>query len=118
MPGGLSRIVDSGEIRVGTSGEQPPLTMTARNGELIGLDVALSRVLAQSMGVEARFVRLPFRKLLDSLEAGEVDLVMSGMTITPARSRRATFVGPYYTSGKSILTRSGYDLLQNFLDRC
>jgi cyclohexadienyl dehydratase len=32
--------------------------------------------------------------------------VISGMTITPARSRRATFVGPYYTSGKCILTKS------------
>jgi ABC-type amino acid transport substrate-binding protein len=31
---------------------------------------------------------------------------MSGMTITPERSRRVAFVGPYYTSGKSLLTRS------------
>ncbi len=103
---GLSRIAQTGEIRIGTTGEQPPLTMTARNGELIGLDIALSRVLARSMGVDARFVKLPFNRLLDSLDAGEVDLVMSGMTITPARSRRATFVGPYFTSGKSLLTRS------------
>jgi polar amino acid transport system substrate-binding protein len=81
--------------------------MTARSGELIGLDVALSRVLARSMGVEARFVRLPFRELLDALEAGRIDMIVSGMTITPARSQRATFVGPYFTSGKSVLTREG-----------
>ncbi len=103
---GLARIARTGEIRIGMTGEQPPLSMTARNGEMIGLDVALAAVLARSMGVEPRFVRLPFRDLLDSLDAGDVDLVMSGMTITPERSRRATFVGPYYTSGKSILTRS------------
>ncbi len=103
---GLARIARTGEIRIGMTGEQPPLTMTARNGEMIGLDVALAAVLARSMGVEPRFVRLPFRELLDALDAGEVDLVMSGMTITPERSRRASFVGPYYTSGKSILTRS------------
>jgi ABC-type amino acid transport substrate-binding protein len=103
---GLARIAQTSEMRIGTSGEQPPLTMTARNGELLGLDIALARVLAQSMGVEARFVQLPFGQLLDALEAGNVDLVMSGMTITPARSRRAIFVGPYFTSGKSILTKS------------
>ncbi|UCE84945.1 MAG: transporter substrate-binding domain-containing protein [Deltaproteobacteria bacterium] len=102
----LDRITETGEIRVGTSGEQPPLSMTARNGELLGLDIALARVLARSMGVEARFVKLPFSQLLDALLAGDVDLVMSGMTITPQRSRRATFVGPYYTSGKSLLTKS------------
>jgi polar amino acid transport system substrate-binding protein len=103
---GLTRIAQTGELRIGMTGEQPPLTMTARSGEMIGLDVALAKVLAQSMGVEPRFVRLPFNQLLDALDRHEVDLVMSGVTITPERSRRATFVGPYFTSGKSILTRS------------
>lgn len=103
---GLSRIVDSGELRIGMSGEQPPLTMLSRDGELLGLDVALGRVLAQSMGVQANFVRMPFADLLDALERHDLDLVMSGMTITPERTRRAAFVGPYYTSGKSVLTRS------------
>ncbi len=104
--GSLTRIVESGELRVGTSGDQPPLTMTARNGELLGLDVALARVLARSMGVEAKLVQLPFGQLLEALEAGDVDIVMSGVTITPSRSRRVTFVGPYYTSGKTVLTKS------------
>lgn len=103
---GLSRMVSTGEMRVGTSGQQPPFSMTSRGGELVGLDIALARVLAQSMGLRARFVTLPFAGLLDALERGEVDLVMSGMTITPARSQRVTFVGPYHTSGKAILTRS------------
>ena len=103
---GLSRIVESGELRIGMSGEQPPLSMTARNGELFGLDVALGRVLAQSMGVEAKLLRRPFGELIEALEDHEVDLVMSGMTITPERARRVAFIGPYYTSGKSLLTRS------------
>lgn len=103
---GLTRIVEAGELRIGTSGEQPPLTMVSKDGELLGLDVALGRVLARSMGVEAKFVRMPFAKLLDALEDHEIDLVMSGMTITPERARRVAFVGPYYTSGKSLLTRS------------
>jgi polar amino acid transport system substrate-binding protein len=103
---GLSRIVESGELRIGMSGEQPPLSMMARNGDLIGLDVALGRVLARSMGVEAKLVRRPFGELIGALEDHEVDLVMSGMTITPERARRVAFVGPYYTSGKSLLTRS------------
>jgi len=103
---GLANIARTGELRIGTSGEQPPLTMTAKNGDLIGLDVALSRVLAKSMGVNAKFVKLPFGRLLDALVADQVDMVMSGVTITPARSERVTFVGPYFTSGKSLLTKS------------
>ena len=38
-----------------------------------------------------------------ALEAGKVDMVISGMTITPARNRKVAFVGPYYVSGKGIL---------------
>ena len=104
--GALTRITESGVIRVGMTGEQPPLTMIARDGEFIGLDVALMRVLARNMGVEAHFVKLEFDQLLDALVAGDVDLVMSGMTITPQRVERVAFVGPYFTSGKSFLTRS------------
>ncbi len=103
---GLAQIVKRGELRVGMSGAQPPLNMTARTGELMGLEVALARTLAANMGVRASFVTRPFARLLDALEAGEVDLVMSGMTITPKRNLRAAFVGPYFVSGKSVLTRS------------
>ena len=105
-PGALTRIVESGVIRVGMTGEQPPLTMLSRDGDFLGLDVALMRVLARSMGVEARFVQIDFENLLDALDADEVDVVMSGMTITPRRVERATFIGPYFTSGKTLLTRS------------
>jgi polar amino acid transport system substrate-binding protein len=104
--GALARIVERGVIRVGMTGEQPPLTMISRDGEFLGLDVALMRVLAQNMGVEAEFVKLPFNKLLDALDARDVDVVMSGMTITPARVERVAFVGPYFTSGKTLLTRT------------
>ena len=43
---------------------------------------------------------------LSKLTSGEVDAVMSGMTMTPARNLRVAFVGPYMVSGKSILTKS------------
>lgn len=31
----LQRILDSGELRIGLSGNQPPLNMTDKNGEII-----------------------------------------------------------------------------------
>lgn len=103
---GFSRMAATNELRFGVSGQQPPLNMTARNGELIGMEIAMARVLAQSIGVEAIFVRLPFGSLLDALDRGEIDVAMSGITITPKRSQRVTFVGPYFTSGKTLLTKS------------
>lgn len=102
----LSRITSSGTLRVGMSGSQPPLNFEGKGGEMRGLEVDLARALAGLMGVELQIVRKPFGELLGALAAGDTDLVISGMTTTPQRSTRAAFVGPYYLSGKSILTRS------------
>ena len=78
----LERIVSNKEIRVGLSGNQPPLNATGRTGQLIGLEVDLANLLAGALGVEAKFVKKPFPQLLGALEAGEVDIVMSGVAIT------------------------------------
>jgi polar amino acid transport system substrate-binding protein len=103
---GLSRIVKSGVLRVGMSGGQPPLNVRDKDGAIIGLEPDLAGILARSIGVEARLVAKPFSQLLPALEAGEVDIVMSGLTITPERNLRFAFVGPYFVSGKAILTNS------------
>jgi polar amino acid transport system substrate-binding protein len=101
----LERIVRTGKIRVGMSGDQAPLNMKSRSGELIGFEVDLMRLMAQSMGVTVEYVLKPFPELLPALKSGEVDIVMSGMSITAERSLDAVFVGPYMMSGKSLLTK-------------
>jgi polar amino acid transport system substrate-binding protein len=63
-------------------------------------------MLADAMGVKLTLVEKEFSKLLPALQAGEVDVVMSGMTMTPERNLQVAFVGPYIVSGKSILTTS------------
>jgi polar amino acid transport system substrate-binding protein len=102
----IARIVASGALRVGMSGNQPPLNFKSRSGRMLGLDVDIARGLAAMMGVEPRLVEMPFGELIGALERGEVDLVISGVTITPARNMKVPFVGPYLISGKSILTKS------------
>ena len=102
----LDRVVETGELRVGMSGNQPPFNMRNRSGDLMGIDVDLATVLAAAMDAEVNIVTRPFGELLDALEAGEIDMVISGMTITADRTRRVSFVGPYMLSGMSILTNS------------
>jgi polar amino acid transport system substrate-binding protein len=102
----IDRILESGELRVGLSASQPPLNMRSRSAELIGLEVDLVRALATSMGVEPSFSVMPFADLLPSVERGDLDLAISGITITAERNARVAFAGPYLISGKSLLTRS------------
>ena len=101
----LDRIQQRGELVVGTAAGMPPLNMTTKNGKIIGLDADLSRYLADAMEVNLRLEPMAFEDLLPSLEAGKVDMIISGMTMTAYRNRRVAFVGPYLTSGKGLLTR-------------
>lgn len=101
----LDRIQKRGELVVGTMGNMPPLNMTAKDGEIFGLEPDLARMMADAMDVNVRFVTRPFSELLPALQAGQVDMVLSGMTITPKRNMKVAFVGPYFISGKAFLTK-------------
>ena len=102
----LDRVVKNGQLRVGMSGSQPPFNVVSRNGSLIGLEVDLATLLAAGLRVDLKIVQKPFGDLLGELSAGNVDVVMSGMAITPQRAQSVSFAGPYMMAGKSILTRS------------
>ena len=102
----LQAILASGELRVGTSADLPPLTMKNKRGEITGFEAELVEALAEAMNLKVRFVVKPFSELLSTLERGEVDLVISGLTITAERNARVAFAGPYFISGTSIVAKS------------
>lgn len=102
----MTRALARNELRVGTSGDQPPLTATTKAGQIIGLDADLAGAIANAMGVPVKLTPMQFSELLPALERGDVDMVLSGVTMTPKRNLTVAFVGPYFVSGKALLTRS------------
>ena len=102
----LDRIMKRGELVVGTSGTQPPMTATSKKGEIIGMDADIAGLIAANMEVKLQFVKMPFNQLLPALKDKKIDMIISGMTMTMERNRDVAFVGPYYASGKGILTRT------------
>ena len=102
----LDRVLLVGELRVGMSGDMPPMNMTTKEDKLIGLDADLAAVMANAMGVRLKLEKIPFDELLPALEVGRIDMIISNMTITPERNLKAVFVGPYFVSGKGLLTKS------------
>jgi polar amino acid transport system substrate-binding protein len=101
----LDRILQRGELIVGTAGSMPPLNMTTRAGEIIGLEADLAGHMARAMGVGLKLKAMPFSDLIPALEAGSLDMVISGLTITPQRNLKVAFAGPYLISGKAVLTK-------------
>jgi ABC-type amino acid transport substrate-binding protein len=94
----LQQILASGELRVGISADRPPLNAKDRRGEIVGFEADIIRS-ADAMGLELRFVVEPFSELIPSVERAEVDLAISGLTMTHERNARVAFAGPYFISG-------------------
>ena len=101
----LSRIQEKGELVLGTSGNMPSMSQKLGDGSVVGFDVDLARLMASGMGVNLKINTMPFNELLTALQKGEVDVVISNMTMNPERNMTVAFVGPYMTSGKCVLTR-------------
>lgn len=102
----LQSIVKKGTLVLGTSGNMSPMTRSIDDGkDAIGFDVDLAKTMADSMGVTLEVKVIAFEKLIPALENGEIDIIVSNMTITPSRNAKVSFVGPYMTSGKCLVTK-------------
>ncbi len=91
-------------LRVGTTADYPPVVFE-QNGEIVGIEADLARRLGETLGRPIEFVRIPLVDLIDALEAGEIDVVMSGLSITPERAERVRFIVPYMEVGQLALIR-------------
>lgn len=82
----------------------PPLVYIA-GGHLQGLEIDFANQLGQHPNRKIKFVELTWGKQISSLEAGKIDIIMSGMTITPKRAYRVGCAKPYMRSGQMLLAR-------------
>lgn len=101
----IKEIQKRGELWVGTTASMPPLNMQTKDGAVIGWEADMARAFADALGVKLKFKVMDFDKLLPALESRHVDMIISGMTITPRRNTEVAFVGPYFVSGKAFLTK-------------
>lgn len=92
-------------LRVGVSPTYPPVIFE-RDGAVMGIEADLARSVGEALGRRIVFERYPFSALIDALEKGEIDVVMSGMSITPEREERIRFTAPYLKVGQLALIRS------------
>lgn len=101
----LDKIKETGEITVATSGNQFPFSF--KDGDqLKGIDVVLAQVLAEKMGVKAKFVEVELGDIIETVKSGKADIAISGLSITAKRNLDVLFAGPYFETGKAILSNS------------
>ncbi len=91
-------------LRIGTSGSYPPLTFK-EDGQLTGMEIALAEAVSAKLKVKTRYVEMPLDKLIPALNSGKIDVIMSGLSVTEARSRKVLFTDPYMDIGQMGIIR-------------
>ncbi|MDB5413873.1 MAG: Amino acid transporter substrate-binding protein family [Rubritepida sp.] len=87
-----------------------------RNSELEGIDIDMARALAGRLSVRLGFVETNFSSFMDRLEAGDCDIAMMAVGITPARAQRVAFSRPYLASPVFAVTTRDNTRIRNWAD--
>jgi ABC-type amino acid transport substrate-binding protein len=100
MPSGVAE----GTVTVGVAAS-PPFVMFDENGDAEGLSIDLWQLLADELDLDTEIARFEtFRALIEAVEAGEVDVAVTNVTITEDRHRVMDFTQPWFDAGLRIMT--------------
>ena len=91
-------------LRVGLTPNYPPV-IDRIDGEFAGIEIDLANEAAKGLDKRFQFIELPFEQLIPALTSGEIDIIMSGMSITAERKQKIAFTEPYLHIGQMAVTR-------------
>ena len=75
-----------------------------------GYDVMMAKKLCEANGWELEIVRLDWDSLVPAVQAGTVDAVIAGQSMTAERAEMVDFAGPYLYASIVCLTKNNSDL--------
>ncbi len=117
-----TRILDTGEFRVGIDPSFPPFESDNAQGELFGFDIALANELTrewtQATGTPVRveYVYSGFDGLYDALQNGQFDAIISALPYDPKKTQDVLFSHAYFDSGPVIVVRAGDATTKTYYD--
>ena len=84
------------ELIVGSSATYRPFAYESPSKEIVGYDVDIIKAVAQKAGLTIKIVNTPWTGIFAALNNGDVDLVISGVTINDKRKQSYDFTAPYF----------------------
>lgn len=103
-----SDIEAKGDIVIGIDDQFPPMGFTDENGEITGFDIDFAKAVAEELGVGAVIKPIDWSAKEAELQAGNIDLIWNGYTITDERKEKVAFSDPYLANHQIIITKYGY----------
>jgi glutamate transport system substrate-binding protein len=105
----MAELSEAGAVTIGTKFDQPLFGQRTLDGELVGFDTEIGRIIAGGLGIAAEnieWVEAPSAQRESLIERGEVDMVIATYTMNEERAQRVSFAGPYYEAGQTLMVRA------------
>lgn len=91
----LADILEAGVVKIAVPESFPPFGSLGPEGEHVGYDVDVAKLIAADLGVELELVPVTSNQRIPFLETDRVDLVISTMGANPERAKSIWFSSAY-----------------------
>jgi len=102
--GDVAYIVDKGTLVVGIT-DFAPMDYKDDNGEWIGFDADMAKIVADKMGVAIEFVEIDWDNKVFELDGKSIDVVWNGMTLTDAVLEAMECSAAYCNNAQVVVTK-------------
>ena len=93
-----------GTLVVGIT-EFAPMDYKDENGQWIGFDADLAKLVAERLGVEIQFVVIDWGQKINELDSKAIDLVWNGMTLTDGVTSAMACTNAYCKNAQVVVVR-------------
>jgi polar amino acid transport system substrate-binding protein len=101
-----SDIERRGYVIVGLDDTFAPMGFRNQAGEIVGFDVDLAKLVFETLDIEVRFQPIDWAAKFLELDAGTIDMVWNGLTITEPRRLETLFSDPYLANRQIVMTKA------------
>ena len=88
---------------VGSGGTYRPFEFENSQKQLEGFDIDIIKAIAKAEGFDIKLINTPWEGIFATLNTGDRDIIISGITITDKRKGMVDFSLPYFPAEQSIV---------------
>ncbi|MBR0596781.1 amino acid ABC transporter substrate-binding protein [Sinanaerobacter chloroacetimidivorans] len=99
----LTDLQEKGTLIIGCDDAFPPMGFIGDDGEIIGFDIDLGKMVAEKLGVEAVIQPIDWSAKEMELNSGNIDVIWNGYTITAERIEQVEFTKPYLNNQQVLV---------------
>jgi len=101
------------KVTVLTSSGYEPYEMVDTDGNLTGFDIELMEALAAEVGIEIEWKDVDFDGIIASLQAGQAEIAIAGLSPTDERKEMVDFGDIYYNTESGLSNYFVFDATNN-----